>query len=258
MSRRFPIAVFLASLLNVSPLAAAGRPPVPHNAIAPHPSMPQPKMPQPNIPHPNHPHPQGSGGIPQLPMKNGAIQLHHLNMKGPQHLAAPVLRSQVLKGTSKVQQTLHHHEHGHQWHYRHGFPWVWGVYGYLPLSSANIVVGVPSGNSLNVSGLSQRVRLAGVGAPAIGQAFFAESKESLEALASGQHVRVFPVGTDFDGAMVAQVFLDSGTHLNEQQIRSGMSWNAGEDGFDPTLANAEQQAQMNGSGLWGGDYSWDY
>jgi endonuclease YncB( thermonuclease family) len=223
----------------------------------PHQNLQQ-NVPHPNLPHANTAHLVNGGNANQLPTKNGIVQLHRLNMKGPQHLPSSVLRAEVLKNSSKIQQHLHQHEHWHHWNYWHHFPWAWGVYGYLPTNSTNTVVGVPRGNSLSVSGIPQRVRLAGVGAPVLGQAFFSESKGSLEALAGGQPVRVFPVGTDFDGAMVAQVFLDSGTNVNEQQIRSGMAWNAAEDGFDPALASAEEQAQMSGSGLWGGDYSSDF
>lgn len=119
-----------------------------------------------------------------------------------------------------------------------------------------MVVRVPSGNTLSVSGIGPTVRLAGVGAPGPGngQAFFS-SRDSLDALANGKNVRVFQVGTDIDGSMVAQVFLQDGAYLNEQQIHSGMAWNSDEDGFDPSLAVAEEQAQMAGAGLWNGDYA---
>jgi hypothetical protein len=34
-----------------------------------------------------------------------------------------------------------------------------------------------------------------------------------------------------------------------------MAWNAVDDGFDPSLAGAEEVAQSGGAGMWGGDYS---
>ena len=120
-----------------------------------------------------------------------------------------------------------------------------------------MVVGVPSGNTLSVSGIPATVRLAGVGAPGPGngQAFFS-SRDSLDALANGKLVRVFQVGTDINGNMVAQVFLqENGAYLNEQQVHNGMAWNSAEDGFDPSLAVAEEEAQMAGAGLWNGDYA---
>ncbi|HUE17337.1 MAG TPA: thermonuclease family protein [Planctomycetaceae bacterium] len=180
----------------------------------------------------------------------------HPNMKGPQRSNA-VLKAALTTHSSKVEQHLHNSAHWHHW--RHA--WAWGVYAYLPTNASNMVVGVPSGNTLSVTsaaGGTQRVRLAGVGAPVVGQAFFSESQGNLEALANGQHVRVFPVGTDVDGAVVAQVFLDSGLYLNERQIQSGMAWNAVDDGFDPSLAGAEEVAQSGGAGMWGGDYSAAY
>ena len=173
-------------------------------------------------------------------------------MKGPQR-SHPFLKTDFMARSSKIQQRLHLSGHWHHWHHH----WMWGAYAYLlPGNTANTVVRVPSGNTLSVSGIGPTVRLAGVGAPGPGngQAFFS-SRDSLDALANGKNVRVFQVGTDIDGSMVAQVFLQDGAYLNEQQIHSGMAWNSAEDGFDPSLAFAEEEAQMAGAGLWNGDYA---
>jgi endonuclease YncB( thermonuclease family) len=181
---------------------------------------------------------------------------HQLNRKGPQQ-TAPMLKSLVMKEATKVQQQLYHSRHWHHWYHLH-HAWAWGVYGYVAGSSPTTVVGVPSGNSLsvtNAAGVPQRVRLAGVGAPVVGQALFSESRDNLDSIANGKQVRVVAVGTDFDGAMVAQVFLNSGDYVNEMQVRSGLAWNAVDDGFDMTLAGAEESAQMSGAGMWNGDYA---
>jgi len=248
MGQRFLIAVAVTLSLLVSDLLA-NRPapkaaPAPAPRATPHPVAPHPSVPHPNASHMGAAHP---GAVhPGSTQKGGA----HPNVKGPQRTNA-VLKAAILTHSSKVEQHLHNSAH---WHHA----WVWGVYSVLPTNASNMVVGVPSGNALRVTtatGGTQRVRLAGVGAPVVGQALFSESQGNLEALANGQHVRVFPVGTDFDGAVVAQVFLDSGLYLNERQIQSGMAWNAVDDGFDPSLAGAEEVAQSGGAGMWGGDYS---
>jgi micrococcal nuclease len=270
MGQRLLIAVIVASSCLVSGLEAgrpAPKPAAPHVSAphpaprmpAPHPNVPHPNAPHPNVQHPNVQHPNAAHPSPDHKIASGngysVNSLHKISMKGPQRIAGAMLRNELVKSSSKIQLRLHHHEHWHHWH---PHAWVWGVYGFLPTSTSNVVTSVPSGNSLTVSGIPGTVRLAGVGAPIAGQALFSESRDSLDGLANGQTVRVFNVGTDFNGATVAQVFFENGAYLNEQQIRSGMAWNAADDGFDPSLASAEEVAQASGSGLWGGDYSAEY
>jgi endonuclease YncB( thermonuclease family) len=71
----------------------------------------------------------------------GTMSLHHANA---------VLKSTVQANTSKVQQQLAANGQLHPWHHYHHH-WQWGEYGYLPSSSSNMVVGVPTGNTLTVS-----------------------------------------------------------------------------------------------------------
>jgi endonuclease YncB( thermonuclease family) len=127
---------------------------------------------------------------------------------------------------------------------RHSRLGIGRMRGFVPAPSAPL-----SSQTVPVGG-EIRIRLAGVAAPMNGQALFEESTEHL-AKWSDQNVRIVPVGRDADGTVVAQVFVSSlGTYLNEQQIRDGMARNAVEDGLDPSLANAEEQAQLKGKGLW--------
>jgi len=172
---------------------------------------------------------------------------------GP-HRANAVLKAEVLAHSSKVQQHLQLARHWHHWHQH----WVWGANFYVPVHTAGLVVGVPSGNTLsvtNAAGVAQPVRLFGVAAPLPGQAFFSESKENLSEQALQRYVRVFQVGVDPNGVMVGQVFLqDTGTDLSEKQIRDGMAWNLVDDGFSPNLVNAEESAQTARAGLWSDDY----
>jgi endonuclease YncB( thermonuclease family) len=186
---------------------------------------------------------------------NGELlhDLYHINPKGAQKMP-PQLKNSYLQGASNVQRQIHDSKHWRHWHHLH-HAWLWGVYAYLP--QPNVVVNVPSGNSLNVkngAGIVQRVRLAGVGAPQPSQPLFSESQASLAGLANGQNVRVVHVGVDFDGAIAAKVFLDSGEYLNEKQISNGFAWNDVDDGIDVILSAAEQKAQGDGLGLWGQDY----
>jgi endonuclease YncB( thermonuclease family) len=251
MGRRFFCAVVVTLSLLVSHIEAgkpAPRPAAPHVA-APHVNP---------TPNPATSHFNNAPHNVQQPHNAGHPATPGFIPNGPQRVN-PALKTQMLKDAPRVQQGLAHVHHWHHWHHWHNWHgWAWGIYPYLPLNYGNMVVGVPSGNTLsvtNASGIARRVRLAGVGAPVAGQAMFSESRDNLDALANGRHVRVFDVGTDFDGTIVAQVFLDSGVYLNERQLRDGMAWNSVEDGYDQSLASAEETAQTGGAGMWGADYS---
>jgi endonuclease YncB( thermonuclease family) len=256
MGHRFLIVAFVTSTLLISDLEA-GQPKPPPRPAPSRPPVPPPVRRQPDPVRPDH-----SGGANNGAGNNGRSSgehprsIYHINPNGPQK-TPPVLKTFVLKNASKVERHLHNSNRLHHWHQN----WVWGVYAYLPAYQTNTVVGVPTGNSVAVSngiGTVQRVRLAGVGAPMPGQALFSESRENLDGIANGQHVRVFQVGIDPDGAIVGQVFLDSGEYVNAKQISQGMAWYAVDDSLDDNLAAAEQGAQGSALGMWGGDYSAAY
>jgi endonuclease YncB( thermonuclease family) len=267
--RLFIAGVIVTSSFWVSALEA-GRPapkaPAPHPA--PRAAVPHPPAPHPNVVRPNTPHPQPNATHPNAAHTNVAhlntagsasggnhlaATLHRQSMKGPQAMhGMAVLRT--MAHSSRIHERLRHFEHWHHWHYWHHHAWGVGVYGLLPTNTMNTVTGVPSGNTLLVSGIGQPVRLAGVGTPFDGQGF-ASSRDSLDGIANGQQVRVFSVGMDANGNTVAQVFLNDGTYVNEQQIRSGTAWYSADDWPDMSLGVAEEQAQISGTGLWGGDYA---
>jgi endonuclease YncB( thermonuclease family) len=117
---------------------------------------------------------------------------------------------------------------------------------------ASTVIG--SNINLNLGtnlGTVRNVRLAGVAAPLSGQSFSSESQQHLTAMAMGKHVRIFQTGIDSNGTIVGQVFLsNSGTNLNERQLRDGMAFNSVNDGFASSLAAAEEAALAARTGLW--------
>jgi endonuclease YncB( thermonuclease family) len=265
MGRSLQIAIIAMSTILASNLRAAEPKPSPKlqpqsrpAARRPGPSNRLRRTPRPNPGERGTTHEGANDGERELGNNghgNGQLlhDLYHINPKGAQK-TAPQLKTLYLQGSSNVQRHIHDSTHWSHWHHLH-HAWVWGAYAYLP--QPNVVVGVPSGNSLDVkngAGIVQRVRLAGVGAPQPSQPLFSESQTSLAGLANGRNVRVVHVGVDSDGAIAAQVFLDSGEYLNEKQISNGFAWNAVDDGIDVTLSTAEQKAQDGGLGLWGQDY----
>jgi endonuclease YncB( thermonuclease family) len=276
------LSLFDSRLMGGPPRIPPRPAPKPKPPVMPRPPMPRPRppidpMPQPFPPSdPVHPGNQGAGhkqggsnrgrsdrvhgkeghgggglGNEEDSRLTHAPSLYHINPKGPQRVA-PHLKNLILKDASRIQRHLLGSKHWHEWHHRHRV-WVWGVYGVVPDFQAGKVVGVPTGNSLDVNagnGKVRRVRLAGVGAPLPGQPFFSESRESLSGMAEGETVRVFQVATDDDEAIIGQVFRETGECLNEMQVNSGFAWNDVDDGYDETLAMAEQGAQDSGLGMW--------
>ena len=252
MSRRLLFGLMIASSLFVSNLIAARppqRPAVTHQQnVQQHPQQ---HMPQHNRPqfNPNKgSHPQDNGR-PHGP--SDYVPKARPTHPGPQR-TGPAMKQYFQRNSPNVTQHLHGTQHWH--HHLHG-AWVWGAYAFLP--TANLVVDVPTGNTLRVSngtGGTRTIRLAGVAAPGPNQAFFEESKANLARLASQHYVRIFQSGPDTDGATLAKVFLkDSGLFLNHQQILDGMAMSSIEGTFTPSLATAEDQAQEARAGMWADD-----
>jgi endonuclease YncB( thermonuclease family) len=85
------------------------------------------------------------------------------------HRTTAVLKGEVQATSSKVQQQLQASGNVHNAQHHH---WHWGDYGYLPMNSSSLVVGVPNGNTLSVinsGGVAQSVPFAGVAAPVAGK-----------------------------------------------------------------------------------------
>jgi endonuclease YncB( thermonuclease family) len=214
----------------------------------------------------------------------GSMTVHH---------GDAVLKSAVQANTSKVQQQLTANGQFHHWHHHHHWNWgeygylptntssmVVGAPSGNTLTVTN-TAGLANGlgvgtvvtqsraqriaqhRGLSVGGISvvgplanqgfMTVRLAGVAAPASGQAYSTQSQQHLASIAIGRHVRIFQTGVDPNGTIVGQVFLaGSGMNLNERQLRDGMAFNSVNDGFAPSLAAAEEAALMAHAGLWNG------
>ena len=96
-----------------------------------------------------------------------------------------------------------------------------------------------------------RLRLDGVDAPEICQAYGPESRQALQALASNQRVRVTVWARDRYGRAIASVVrLDGDIDLGERMVADGWAWT---DGWSTHLGKywrAEAQARWAGRGLF--------
>jgi endonuclease YncB( thermonuclease family) len=136
-----------------------------------------------------------------------------------------------------------------------------------PTSQANKhlwrVVGVYDGDTvtcLDENNQQQKVRLAEIDAPESGQDFGKVSREALAAMVFGRTVEVTDQGRDRYGRWIARLSVD-GTDVNRQMVASGNAWVYTAYSKDPSMAEAQQQAQAAKLGLWSQDNPvapWDY
>jgi endonuclease YncB( thermonuclease family) len=125
------------------------------------------------------------------------------------------------------------------------------------------VVGVNDGDTitcLDESNQQQKVRLASIDAPEIGQEYGKTARENLAAMVFGKTVEVTDEGKDRYGRIVGQVNCN-GVDVNRQMIATGNAWHFAEYSNDASLAGLQSQAQGQRLGLWATPNPtppWDY
>ncbi len=125
------------------------------------------------------------------------------------------------------------------------------------------VVGVYDGDTvtcLDENNQQQKVRLAEIDAPESGQDFGKVSREALAAMVFGRSVEVTDQGRDRYGRWIANLSVD-GIDVNRQMVATGNAWVYAAYSKDPSMAEAQQQAQAAKLGLWSQDNPvppWDY
>lgn len=114
------------------------------------------------------------------------------------------------------------------------------------------VVGVQDGDSitcLDESNQQQKVRLAAIDAPELGQDYGKESRETLAAMVFGKTVEVYDQGRDETGRWIARLVVD-GTDVNRQMVVTGNAWHYAAFSTDQSLDALQSQAQSQKLGLW--------
>ena len=115
-----------------------------------------------------------------------------------------------------------------------------------------VVVSVIDGDTICVveEGRLRRVRLAGIDAPELEQAYGRKARSYLASAILKRRVRVEYIDTDRYGRMLGEVFIGK-TNVNKKAVRAGYAWHYvhfAEDRAD--LAALEQEARRAGRGLW--------
>ena len=129
-----------------------------------------------------------------------------------------------------------------------------------PQSSANRsamphlwrVVGVHDGDTvtcLDESNQQQKVRLAEIDAPEIGQDYGKVSREALAEMVFGKTVEVDEDGKDRYGRWIAHLSVN-GVDVNRQMVAGGNAWHYEDYSRDTSLAALQSQAQARRLGLW--------
>lgn len=113
------------------------------------------------------------------------------------------------------------------------------------------VIGIVDGDTLDVlfGGVKQRVRLAEIDSPEMGQAFSRPAKQLLAKLAYGKNVQINVERKDKLGRLIAWVSVN-GKSINKEMIRKGYAWAYRQYLTDYNLLNVEAQARESHSGLW--------
>lgn len=108
---------------------------------------------------------------------------------------------------------------------------------------------------LDSSNAQHRIRLEGIDAPELHQAFGSRSKQNLSELIYEKDVAVVYYKTDQYGRLVGRVLLD-GRDINLEQVKAGMAWHYKEYEREQTpadrelYAKAEDEARAARRGLW--------
>lgn len=100
------------------------------------------------------------------------------------------------------------------------------------------------------------VRLQGIDAPELAQAFGSESRSALSALLLGKQARVAYASSDEYGRALGEVFGPNCEHANLKQVAAGLAWFYAAfqcelpASMREQFAHAQLQAQQARAGLW--------
>jgi endonuclease YncB( thermonuclease family) len=114
------------------------------------------------------------------------------------------------------------------------------------------VVGVHDGDTvtcLDETNTQQKVRLAEIDAPELGQDYGKVSREVLAEMVFGKTVEVTEDGKDRYGRWIGHLS-SNGVDVNRQMIATGNAWHYGDYSRDTSLAALQSQAQSQRLGLW--------
>ena len=114
------------------------------------------------------------------------------------------------------------------------------------------VVGVHDGDSITViaaGNVQLKVRLDGIDAPELKQAFSTQSKQTLSELVFGKSVNLHVTGTDRYKRTLA-VVMAGNLNVNREMVLRGLAWRYEKYSKDAALLAAQNEAKASKRGLW--------
>ena len=114
------------------------------------------------------------------------------------------------------------------------------------------VVGIHDGDSITVLSVEKKqikIRLEGIDAPELKQAFGSRAKEHLSSLIMGKDVTLIVKGEDLYKRTLSKIFLDA-QDVNLTMISDGFAWHYSKYSKDKKFAEAEADARIKKKGLW--------
>jgi endonuclease YncB( thermonuclease family) len=114
------------------------------------------------------------------------------------------------------------------------------------------VVGVHDGDTitcLDENNQQQKIRMAEIDAPEIGQDFGKVSRDAMAGMVFGKTVEVVDDGKDRYGRWIGHVYVN-GTDVNREMVATGNAWHYAAYSKDQSLADLQAQAQAQKLGLW--------
>lgn len=128
---------------------------------------------------------------------------------------------------------------------------AWAQAASYPFTLTGEVVGVTDGDTIRLlQGKQQyKIRLNGIDAPELKQAYGKKSKEYLAALVFGKQVDVIVRETDRYGRYVGDLRI-AGKSASEELVAVGLAWQYTYYSKDQTLAALEKAARAKRLGLW--------
>ncbi len=115
------------------------------------------------------------------------------------------------------------------------------------------VIGIQDGDSITLltdNNIQIKVRLEGIDCPEKKQDFGNVAKQFTSDLVFSQYVSLQTTGTDRYGRTLGFIFLQDGTNLNEELLKTGLAWHFVKYNKSMRLAQLEAEARLNRVGLW--------
>ena len=114
------------------------------------------------------------------------------------------------------------------------------------------VVGIHDGDSITVLSVEKKqikIRLEGIDAPELKQAFGSRAREHLSSLIMGKDVTLIVKGEDLYKRTLSKILLGA-QDVNLSMVRDGFAWHYSKYSKDKKFAEAEAEARIKKKGLW--------